>query len=81
MAEAALLRREVATKLRGQSEAAAQELDQTVLRREQLTASVADLQRALSAQQAEDSTFSCALPHRHGQPSNISRFCVDDSIS
>jgi len=58
VAEAALLRREVATKLRGQSEAAAQELDQTVLRREQLTASVADLQRALSAQQAEDSTFS-----------------------
>ena len=65
VAESALLKREVATKTRQQADAAAQELDRIVLEREELTASVADLQRTLTALQSEDSTFSCEHPaHR-----------------
>lgn len=59
MAESALLKREVATKGRGRADGASKKLRETVLEREQLTATVADLQRALASQQAEDSSFSC----------------------
>ena len=62
MAESALLKREVATKGRGKADAASKKLRETVLEREQLTATVADLQRALASQQAEGSSFSCEAP-------------------
>lgn len=60
VAEAAIGDRERATKAASKLESATEELSRTVLRKEQLTAIVAGLQRSISQQQEDDSSFSGA---------------------
>lgn len=67
VAEAAIEERNAARKARRRADEAVAESEAAVFKREQLEAKVADLRRALSSQQVEESTFSSESASRQLQ--------------
>jgi hypothetical protein len=64
VAEAAIEERNAARKARKRAEETVAEYGAATFKREQMEARVADLQRALMAQQAEETSFSSGLKRR-----------------